>query len=551
MHITDKIIIGATIGGCVHAAGIINFLRLAADHGYKTEFLGVAVPLEIIFREVKKRKADIIALSYRLTARNTKNIFQELKKYKNKNINIDIIFGGTKPVAVAAKKCGLFSAVFSGEESAGEIINILKGKINKRKKIKYSGSLVKRIAAAHPYPLIRHHFGRPTLRETIKGIKKISDSGVLDILSLGPDQNAQEFFFNQSKMDKKLDGAGGVPLRKPEDLKNIYNVSRRGNYPLVRCYAGTNDLIKWAKMSESTIRNAWGAIPLCWYGILDGRSSRKMMETIEGNQEAIKWYAKRNIPVEVNESHQWSLRDAHDSLAVAMAFLAAYNAKAFGVRHYISQYMFNTPSGTSPRMDLAKMLAKKEMIENLSDKAFKVYTEVRAGLNSFSADMDISKGQLPSSGVLSLALKPDIFHVVGFSEGHHAIKAEELIESCKIIHGMLKNALYDFPDLTIDPLVQRRKKELIKEAGIILKSLKVLRENKKKDAFIDSFSIASAVRIGLFDAPHLKGNSYAKGEVTTRIIKGRCVVYDYCENREIKEKERIKNIFRGEGICAE
>ena len=46
-----KIIIGATIGGCVHAAGIINFLKLAADNGYDTEFLGVAVPLEKIFRD--------------------------------------------------------------------------------------------------------------------------------------------------------------------------------------------------------------------------------------------------------------------------------------------------------------------------------------------------------------------------------------------------------------------------------------------------------------------------------------------------------------------
>lgn len=545
---TNKIIVGATIGGCVHAAGILNFLKLAADNGYKTEFLGVAVPLDIIFKEAKTLKADIIALSYRLTAENTGDIFREIKQYKDKNT--DIIFGGTKPVAVAAKKSGLFSSVFSGEESASQIINILKGRAGKNKKVKYSAGLIKRAAEKHPYPLIRHHFGRPTLKETLRGVKKIAESEVLDILSLGPDQNAQEFFFNPKNMDRKLDGAGGVPLRKQKDLSDIYKATRRGNYPLVRCYAGTNDLVKWAKMSVAAIHNAWGAIPLCWYGILDGRSSRKMMETIEGNQDAIRWYAKRNIPVEVNESHQWSLRDAHDSLAVAMAFLAAYNAKALGVKHYVSQYMFNTPSGTSPRMDLAKMLAKKEMIESLSGKNFKVYTEVRAGLTSFSSDMDIAKGQLPSSGILSLALKPDIFHVVGFSEGHHAIKADELIESCKIVHGMLKNALNDFPDLTIDPLVQKRKKELIKEAGLILKALKTLRKSKNKDALIDSFSIAAAVKIGLFDAPHLKGNTYAKGSVSTRIINGRCAAYDYKKKREITEKERIENIFKGEGVCA-
>ena len=543
-----KVILGATIGNCVHVAGILRFLGLAKIEGYKTIFLGTSISIDHLIESIKKTKPDIVAVSYRLTPESILKVFKDLKK-GIKGLKIKLIFGGTKPVAKIAVKTGIFKKVFTGEESIDEVKNYLTG-IKDRKKDKcFDDSLINRINASHPYPLIRHHFGRPTMRETIKGAKLIAGSKVLDVLSLGPDQNAQEHFFQPKKMNKKQNGAGGVPLRKPADLKNIYKASRRGNYPLVRCYAGTNDLIKWAKMSAASIHNAWGAIPLFWYGVLDGRSSRNMIETIEGNQDAIKWYAKKNIPVEVNESHQWSLRDAHDSLAVTMAFLAAYNAKVLGVKNYISQYMFNTPAGTSPKMDLAKMLAKKEMIESLSENNFKVYTEVRAGLTSFSSDMDIAKGQLPASGVLSLALKPDIFHVVGFSEGHHAIKAEELIESCKIVHGMLRNALKDFPDLTIDPLVQKRKKELIKESGLVLKALKALRENKKKDAYVDSFSLASAVRIGLFDAPHLKGNTYAKGNINTQILNGRCVVYDVETNREIKEKERIEKIFRGEGIC--
>jgi len=545
-----KVILGATIGSCVHVAGIFNFLSLARTEGYKSIFLGTSIPIRSLIESIKKTKPDIVAVSYRLTPESVLKVFNELKKGVNE-IKTELIFGGTKPVAEIAKKTGIFKKVFTGEESIDEVRNYLKGIKDGKKDKNFADTLVNRINASYPYPLIRHHFGRPTMRETIKGVKLIAESKVLDVLSLGPDQNAQEHFFQPEKIDKKQNGAGGVPLRKPADLKIIYKASRRGNYPLVRCYAGTNDLVKWAKMSVATIRNAWGAIPLCWYGVLDGRSSRNMMKTIEGNQETIRWYAKRNIPVEVNESHQWSLRDAHDSLAVALAYLAAYNAKALGVKHYVSQYMFNTPAGTSPRMDLAKMLAKKEMIESLSGKNFKVYTEVRAGLTSFSSDMDIAKGQLPASGVLSLALQPHIFHVVGFSEGHHAIKAEELIESCKIIHGMLRNTLTDFPELTLDPLVQKRKKELINESRLILKALKLLRGNKKKDAYVDSFVLASAVRIGLFDAPQLKDNSYAKGSINTRILNGCCVVYDDKANKVVTEKERIRKIFRGEGKCVE
>ena len=84
-------------------------------------------------------------------------------------------------------------------------------------------------------------------------------------------------------------------------------------------------------MSMETIRIAWGAIPLCWYSVMDGRSRVPLPDAIAEKQAAMRFYAEQGVPVEVNESHQWSLRDAHDSLAVAMAFLAAYNAKRQGV----------------------------------------------------------------------------------------------------------------------------------------------------------------------------------------------------------------------------
>jgi hypothetical protein len=269
-------------------------------------------------------------------------------------------------------------------------------------------------------------------------------------------------------MDPALDGAGGVPIRTREDLIRIYEASRTGNYPLLRIYSGTRDLIKWAEMALETINNAWAAIPLCWYNALDGRSTRAPEEAIAQNQAAMRWYAERGIPVEVNEAHHWSMRDAHDTLSVVMAYLAAYNARAMGVKHYIAQYMFNSPPSMYGSMDLAKMLAQMEMIESLHGDEFVSMRQVRAGLLHFSPDLQTAKGQLAASTVLALALQPHIIHVVGFCEGDHAATADDVIESCQIVRGVLRNCLFGMPEMGADPKVQERKQELIAEAEVLL-----------------------------------------------------------------------------------
>ena len=91
-----------------------------------------------------------------------------------------------------------------------------------------------------PYPLIRHHFGLPTMEETRLGIERIAESQVLDVISLGIDQDAQENFFDPERQDLRRKGAGGVPVRKREDYEVLFAASRRGNYPLMRTYSGTD-----------------------------------------------------------------------------------------------------------------------------------------------------------------------------------------------------------------------------------------------------------------------------------------------------------------------
>ena len=541
-----KKILGASVGHCVHLAGILNFLKLAERSGYETLSLGPSVSLERLTEGIKKHNPDIVAISYRLTPAVLEKLLVSLKAVVEKNGWQDktFVFGGIPPAAEVAKKSGLFEAVFSGLEPREKIISFLKGKIEEaRPKEIPPQNLVDRIQYKAPYPLLRHHFGLPTVKETVKGAKELALSEAIDVISIGPDQNAQESFFRPEEMKKGQDGAGGVPLRKPEELEAIHEATRCGNYPLLRCYSGTRDLTKWAEMSFKTINIAWGAIPLFWYNLLDGRSGRVPSESIAENQQAMKWYAEHKIPLEVNESHHWSLRDAPDTIAVAAAFLAAYNAKKAGISHYVSQYMFNSPSSTSPLMDLAKMLAKIELIESLHDRAFATIRQTRTGLASLSPDPDIAKGELSSSSLFQLALEPKIVHVVSFCEGDHAALPAEIIESAKIIQGVIKNYALGPPRLLQDSRLVERKEELVAEAKYLLHSIEELASGEVLDPWIDPLHLAQAVKIGLLDAPHLCGNPYAAGKVISQLKGGASVAVDPETGKTLSEKERISRLL--------
>jgi hypothetical protein len=539
-----KTIIGAAIGNCVHVAGLYHFLKLAESEGYRTVYYGPAVPVKRLVKFIHDDKPEIVALSYRLTPETASELLKELKAELGLAgiSNCRMIFGGTPPVADVALNSGMFERVFNGTEGEESIKQYLRGNEGENLQAVYPDTLIERINQKYPYPLIRHHFGRPSLDETLQGVARISEAGVLDVLSVGPDQNAQEHFFYPEEMDHSQDGAGGVPIRKSKYLEAIYQSSRRGNYPLVRCYAGTRDLMKWAEMSVKTIHNAWAAIPLCWYSVIDGRSKRTIEEAIREHKEVMQWYAMKGIPVEVNESHQWSLRDAHDSLAVTMAFLAAYNAKRMGVKHYVSQYMFNNPPGTSAEMDIAKMLAKNELIEELCDDSFSVFREVRAGLAHFSTNPSFAQGQLAASAVVSLALQPHILHVVGFSEGDHAVLPDELIQSCNIVHGVLHNTLHGMPDLTNNKRVIERKNELKSEAGVLLEAIRNFGSLDSQDPWSDPGVISGAIKKGILDTPHFQGNPHMCGKIVTRLYNGGWYAIDKDTGEVITEEERLERI---------
>jgi len=308
--------LGVSLENDVHTGGIVNFLHLAEENGYEAKFLGPAVPVERAIRSIKEEDPALVAISYRLTSENARKVLEEFKAAVERDglRGRRFVFGGTPSCAKEAAAVGLFDAVFDGSQPAQEIASWLRGEAAILGKEAYAHTLLERIEQRYPWPLLRHHFGVPSVEDTIRGAREIAETRVLDVLSIAPDQNAQEFFFHPERMRHELDGAGGVMVRTPGDLQRIFEATRTGNYPLLRCYSGTNDLLKWAAMLHDTVRIAWGAVPLFWYSRLDGRSERPLEASIGENREAMAWYASKGIPVEVNDSHQWSLRDAPDAV---------------------------------------------------------------------------------------------------------------------------------------------------------------------------------------------------------------------------------------------
>ncbi len=541
-----KTVVAAALGECVHVAGVINFLRLAEAAGWRTVFLGPAVPVERVLEVARREKADLVGVSYRLTPETGERLLAQFAEAADdlRSTGVRFAFGGTPPVAERARAIGFFERVFVGGEPETEVLAYLKGQpVESRTEADFPQTAVERIRWKAPYPILRHHFGLPTMEATIEGIARIAEAGVLDVISLGIDQDAQENFFHPERQDPRRRGAGGVPVRTPDDYRALYRASRKGNYPLMRTYSGTDDFIRLAEMYVETIHIAWCAIPIFWFNRMDGRGPWDLENSIREHQKVMAWYGQRNIPVELNEPHHWGMRDAPDVVFVVSAYLSAYNARSCGVRDYIAQLMFNSPPTLSEQMDLAKMLAILEMIAPLEGPDFRIWRQTRTGLLSYPLDPDAARAHLATTVYLQMALRPHIVHVVGHTEAHHAATANDIIEACGLARRAIENALRGQPDMTADPAVQARKEELVREARVTLEAIRALAGPDVPDPLTDPATLAQAVTTGILDAPHLRNNPCARGQIVTRTDeRGACVAVDPDTGRPLGEEERIARL---------
>ena len=117
---TEKLVLGAAIGDCVHVAGILNFLAATRRHGFRTVFLGPATPIERVIEEAKRLEPDVLALSYRLTPEAAERLFSELGSALERAglAGTRTWFGGPPPVA-EGRAVYTFSGVHDGGSLAG------------------------------------------------------------------------------------------------------------------------------------------------------------------------------------------------------------------------------------------------------------------------------------------------------------------------------------------------------------------------------------------------------------------------------------------------
>ena len=541
-----KTVVAAALGECVHVAGVMNFLRLAESAGWETVFLGPAVSISDVLTAARTNKADLVGVSYRLTPETAERLLGDFAEAADDlySSGTRFAFAGTPPVAQKAHQLGFFERIFDGSEKTEEVLAYLKGQTSPIfQEAHYPQTMVSRLQWKSPFPLLRHHFGLPSMRSTLEGIEQIAAARALDVISLGIDQDAQENFFHPERQDPRQKGAGGVPVRTADDYAQLYAASRTGNYPLLRTYSGTDDFIQLAEMYKETINIAWCAIPLFWFNQMDGRGPWDLQGSIREHQKVMGWYGQNNIPVELNEPHHWGMRDSSDITFIVSAYLSAYNAKAFGVKDYIAQLMFNSPPGLSDAMDLAKMLAVIELIQPLASEDFHIYRQTRTGLLSYPLSDAAARSHLSTSIYLQMALKPDIIHIVGHTEAHHAATANDVIIASEMAQRAIESALKGSPDMTSDPKIQMRVRNLVTEAKITLDAINTLPQETSIDAFTDPVSLTQSVTLGIMDAPQLRNNHFARGQVRTQIINGACETVDNHRN-PISEEKRLSTLLR-------
>jgi hypothetical protein len=492
----------------------------------------------------RREQAELVGVSYRLTPETGERLLGEFAEAADElhAAGMRFAFGGTPPVAERARQLGFFERIFDGSQPAEAVLAYLKGQLpGETSEADYPQTTVQRIRWKAPFPLIRHHFGLPTLEATQEGIALIADAGALDVISLGIDQDAQANFFHPERQDPRRKGAGGVPVRSAEDYRLLYEASRGGNYPLLRTYSGTDDFLRLAEMYVETINIAWCAIPLFWFNQMDGRGPWDLEGSIREHQQVMRWYGERGIPVELNEPHHWGMRDAPDVVFVVSAYLAAYNARTCGVKDYIAQLMFNSPPGLSDAMDLAKMLAVLELIDPLAGPDFRIWRQTRTGLLSYPLDPSAARAHLATSVYVQMALLPHIVHVVGHTEAHHAATADDVIEACGLARKAIENALQGAPVMSADPAIQERQVELVHEAQVTLAAIRELAVDDVDDPLSDPQTLARAVTSGILDAPQLCNNPFGRGEIHTRVIHGACMAVGR-DGKPLSEAERLVSL---------
>jgi len=91
-----------------------------------------------------------------------------------------------------------------------------------------------------------------------------------------------------------------------------------------------------------------------------------------------------------------------------------------------------------------------------------------------------------------------------------------------------------------DPAIQQRKQEILREAQVTLQAIRALAGPGVTDPLTDATTLARAVTTGMLDAPHLRNNPFARGQIVTRVDeRGACVTVDPATGQVWSEERRL------------
>ncbi len=629
-----RVMVGA-IGKCVHNLGVENFADWMEnqDIGYVSVKLGPAVPIQEVINKIREARPEVVGVSMRLGDLHLDELITEFVQAAThhglgpRESGIRYSFGGLRPAAnlvramtgapleedrfvrdsekhydleaIAAeykKKPefqGFFELIADDFVSMDELEDFALKKLTAtvQKKVEWSDFLVERIQQVRERenrPIIRAHIGvaAETIEPTIKAIEKLSDAGAFEIVSLAPDQTSQEllakFIRGEEDPSKYLAGQGGAPIRTVEDLQRLKAASRRGNFPMMRIYTGTDELVALAHLWEEHLNSCFPAVPIFFYNVLDGRGPISIRDSFEEHFQTIEYWAGVGKPCEINDPHQWGLRYTSDDMQLTDHVLCAIIALKKGIKNYVMQMMFELPPEISAMDDLAKMKAAYELVEPLTRHYdFNIIKETRSGLPGFPPNLNEAKGHLAFGIYTQLHMEPDILHVVTHSEAHHEASADDIIESCEIT----KQVCWDFvkgkiPQIWNDPPMKERIKEL-KQSGMynVLHTALVggysgpvtpenywdwaqePSENPKKNyetlllsivdeanypmggcGVISGDTLELCLQIGLFQGPHITvvDRRYEMaGACRTKVVDGMCRIDEWDGIKVKSEIERV------------
>jgi len=635
-------VLNCSIDPCVHTLGVEKFAEWLESRGtgYVAVKLGPAVSIDELIDKIRESKAEVVAFCYRLGDLHVDEIIKELveKAYKYglepEKSGIRYCFGGLRPAANLVRAMtglpvledkfsppedrhydlekiaekyknnkklqGFFELIVDDYVTMEELEYFAQKKVRLAKeKIKWADDLLERIKQVRELenrPILRAHIGAAaeTIEPTVEGTKKLSESRALEIVSLAPDQACQAFLakFVRGEEDptKYRRGEGGAPIRSKEDLKKLKEATKCGNWPMIRIYSGTDELVELAKIFEETLHMPFPAVPVFFYNRLDGRGPLSILDGINEHFNTMRWWASINKPLEINDPHQWQLRRCSDDMYVTDHVLCGVIALKMGIKNYVMQLMFDLPPEINPIFDLAKMKAAYELIEPLTKYFdFNIIKETRGGLSSFPPNLDRAKSHLSMTTYWQMFMEPDIVHVVSYCEAHHDAKPEDIIASCDIT----KQAIEEYyraplPDIWENPKVLARKEELKKgamynilhlvlmggyEGKINLRNFEEYAVSPEVAAkrgnindreknyqtmlldFIDERNYPSgkcdmisadnldlALQVGLFQAPQVTvvDKRYElTGMCKTKIVNGACRIDEFCRQKVKDEIERV------------